>query len=237
MSQLYKIPLPEPPFSPGLIFHFDHVKAAIAMVEDAIMAAQRKQRADTSSQRRAMQAASDPNHSFLEAAVMAPSVDAIWDSALTFPQILRRSLFIAVASHTEHVLHVWCEWLRKKWLLGPLGKSRKGTADIVHFMAYLRDVANLPLAGFEQWSEWPAIDAARLARNALAHNGGIEVDPIKTAKIEILPCVSIDTSGLIMDEPTVCPWAGACEAAADNAKAFFDRIGEIVKKDPRAVHS
>jgi hypothetical protein len=101
-------------------------------------------------------------------------------------------------------------------------------------MNYLRDVAGLALADYPQWKEWEALDAYRVARNKLAHNGGIVLDAGEQKKVSALPCMKVETSRLLSDEPTIFIDAGACEGAADNARAFLDRLTAIYAQDPRA---
>ncbi len=49
--------------------------------------------------------------------VFGPAGLALWEAEMTFPLILRRSLFIAICSHVEHVLRRWCHMLRGEWEL------------------------------------------------------------------------------------------------------------------------
>src|SRR4051794_22898595 len=83
-------------FSPIVIFDFDHVRAAIASVETAIKAAQKE--TDEASGAAVVEAAADPDRDFMEKPLLAPIFIEWWGVNMTFPLILRRSMFIAVCS-------------------------------------------------------------------------------------------------------------------------------------------
>jgi hypothetical protein len=220
--------LPQRQFSPVLIFGFDDVSAAIEIVEKAI--AESSAATEALSTAQAKKAAADPSHSYIENPVFAPMAAEFWKAEMTFPIILRRSLFIAICSHVEHVLRQWCDFLDAEWTLKqPFGsfKKRGNESDLHHCVRYLHDVAALPLADFESWQEWNALDAYRIARNCLAHNGGLVDRATDGPKIESLPQFQVDTSGLLMIAPVVHLLPGACEAAAQNARAFFERLTAI----------
>ncbi|MGH7439453.1 MAG: hypothetical protein ACRENE_27505 [Polyangiaceae bacterium] len=222
---------PRPALSPSLVF--DDVRAAIAMVEEAI--AERRGATQDEGMARAVKAAQDPFHDYVREPVSAPMAATMWKSALTFPRILRGAMLISVGSHVEHVLRSWCSLLEKRWSLPkPLGPKPRGASDLQNCMTYLRDVAGLALADYPQWKEWEALDAYRVARNRLAHNGGIVLDPDEQRKVSALPCMKVETFGLLADEPSIFIDEGACEAAADNARAFFDRLSTICAQDVRA---
>jgi len=230
---------PERTFAPSLLFDFDHVREAIAMTEEAIIHKQEK----TQAERRevAMKAAQDPFHSYAKDPVSAPMAVALWDSALTFPVVLRRAMLIAICSHVEHVLKEWCGLLHDTRKLArtvaafPKESDRESTLH--RSMRYLRDEAGLALGKFEEWVEWPAIDAYRLARNCLAHNGGVVEREADVPKIAALPHVGVEMDGLLAIEATIWLRAGACEAAADTAKGFFERLVELCAQDHRAKDS
>jgi hypothetical protein len=107
--------IPAPQFSPTLIFDFDHVRAAVAMVEDVIER-NRVETFDTAAAS-AHAAAQDPTHDWITHPVMAPMAAAMWNAEMTFPLILRRSIMIAICSHVEHILRRWCELLHDEWSL------------------------------------------------------------------------------------------------------------------------
>jgi hypothetical protein len=209
--------LPRPQFAPSLIFDFDHVQRSISIVESAITDEQA--RTQTEHLKTAARAAQNPFHSYIENPVFAPMAASLWNAEMTLPMILRRSLLIAVSSHVEHVLRRWSTLLHDEWHLAKIEKKPQGRPDLEHFMIYLRDVASLSLGGFENWAEWPRIDAYRIARNCLTHDGGIIDTLAKRAAIETLPHVEIDT--MLMGEPMVHLLPGACEDAAEKAQAFF----------------
>jgi hypothetical protein len=223
-------------FSPTLIFNFDHVRAAVAMIEGAIEKERAELRVATSAARRATRAVQDPNHSFLEDPVMAPLAVAIFDSALTFPMILRRAMLIAIASHVEHVLRRWCAWLHEEWRIQRTEKElwQKGESDVHRCMRYLRDETGLALGDFEKWQEWAPIDGYRVARNCLAHNGGI-VESKDRARLASLPALTVEEDGLLAADAVIVLDAGACEAAVEAAKAFMDRLSGVAQQDPRAA--
>lgn len=227
--------LPPKTYSPSLIFGFEDVLAAINLVEVAI--AQYQGAVGEAARNLAIQAATNPLHSYTESPVFSPMAVAMGDAELTFPVILRRSLLIAICSHAEHVLRRWCHWLHKEWSLRQDLKSFGKLAhesDLHCCMRYLRDEAGLALGSFETWPEWIQLDTYRVVRNKLAHDGGIVSNPVEIAKIDTLPNIKIDDSGLLMASPTVHVLPGACEAAVANAKAFFARLTEIGEMDPRS---
>jgi hypothetical protein len=149
--------------------------------------------------------------------------------------ILRGALLISIASHVEQVLRLWCDLLHGEWALPrKVGRAPRGTPVVLHCMTYLRDVAGLAIGGFEQWDEWRVVEACKTARDCLAHEGGTVNQLADRATIERLPKVKVETSGLLAEEPTLFIDAGACEAAVDNARAFFDRLTAICEQDARA---
>jgi hypothetical protein len=242
--------LPQRAFAPSLIFDFDHVREAVAMAEAAII---RKQDATQTERREiATKAAQNPFHSYVKDLVFTPMGEALYHSALTFPLILRRALLIAICSHIEHALKQWCAMLHATWQLPMKTRTKPGKAsadefpkrqhesDLHYCMRYLHDVAGLALGDFDQWAEWAAIDAYRLARNCLAHSGGIVEDENDDRRKETidalraLPKVGVEVDGLLAAEPTIVLDAGACEAAADTAKTFFERLTLLAKQDPRS---
>lgn len=222
-------------FSPLLTFDFDHVLAAVTMVEDAIDREQAGTREETGKARKAARTAgTDPNQSFLDNPVFAHLGVELFNSALTFPLILRRAMLIAISSHVEHVLRQWCRWLHQEWSLSkPLGKKAHNESELQNCLRYLQVEAGLVGLSYDQWPEWPLIDGYRVARNSLAHDGGI-VDEGDEPRIAALAHVVVDKSGILAAEPVIVLDKGACEAALDVAKKFFERIGEVCQRDPRA---
>jgi hypothetical protein len=231
--------LKPPSFAPNLIFGFDDVRRVIQLVEAAIDTNKvSTQEAGQDSLRRA---AADPSHNWVDRPVFAPMADSMWEAEMTFPLILRRALFIAICAHVEHVLRQWCELLHDEWSLASELRSFSRTpareADVHRCMRYLRDAAGLAIGDFEQWPEWPKIDACRVARNLLAHDGGLVEDPEQRKRLAQLQHVEIDESGILMAEPVLHLLPGACEIVADNAKTFFDRLTEVCAGDPRTKTS
>ena len=227
--------LPKPVFAPSLLFDFDDVREAIAMIEEAIVKKQEK----TQIERReaATKAAQDPFHSYVKNPIFAPMAEALWKAALTFPLILRRAMLISICSHVEHVLKQWCELLHGAWSLPrPLRAFPKTDweSDLHHSMRYIRDEAGLALADFERWPEWVAIDGYKVVRNCLAHNGGVIDRPNDRAKIAQLRHVHIEEDGLLAAEAIIFLDEQSCALAADTAKALFDRLTLVCQQDPRA---
>ncbi len=224
-------------FSPDLIFDFDHVQAAIKIVEAAISEAQAAaQDAGTTraleapSKAAAAMAAGKP-FSFIEEGIFTGNASILWTVSETFPRILRGALFIAICSHVEHVLRQWCRWLRGEWgILKPLGNAKP---DLENCMRFLRDDASLALTGYEQWPEWPIIATYRVARNCLAHDGGIVSDK-DLAKLKACSQVKIVVSDFLSDEARIHLLPDTCDHAATTAKAFFERLSKIAAQDPRA---
>jgi hypothetical protein len=228
--------LPRPVFAPHLIFGFDHVQKAIVMIEGAIDLQRGEAIAAVASA--SIAAAQDPHHNWVKNPVIAPAAVALRNAEMTFPLILRRSLFIAICSHVEYALRRWCEMLHQEWSLprdlDHFTKTPPREADLHHCMRYIRDEAGLALGDFEQWTEWVYIDACRLARNRLAHNGGI-IQPADPPKLQVLAQVQV--SGFLQDHPGIHLLPGACEAANGMAKTFFERLVTACQNDPRVKAS
>ncbi len=204
---------PPEPFAPNLIFGFDEVHQVIQIAETAIDANIEESRKVGSEA--VMRAAANPMHSFVEEPVFTPMAAGLWDAEMTFPVILRRALFIAICSHVEHVLRRWCRLLHATWSLKQDLKALKKNpkeSDLHHCLRYLRDEATLAIVDFEQWPEWSRIDAYRVARNRLAHDGGIVEDADERKKLAALPFVEVDDSGILLDDPVIHLLPGACEA-------------------------
>lgn len=233
--------LPRPRFSPSLTFDFDSVRAVIGLMEAAVE--ELKAQTAAAHEERLHRAASSPSTNFLKEGIFARMGSEMWATEMTFPLILRRSLFIAISSHVEHVLRRWCAWLHSEWgLRRNLETFRKETKkpqptpDLQFCMEFLRDEAGLALGDFFAWDEWSTVDGCRVARNLLAHHGGI-VDtgkPKDLAKLEALAHVTVDRSRILADEPVVHLLPGACEAAAENAEKFFERLTAIAEADVRS---
>ena len=184
---------PTQALSPSLMFDFDDVREAVAMVERAI--ADRQSETEVKMTGRALAIATDPTRSFLAEGPFASSLPAMWKSALTFPRILRGALLVAICSHVEHVLREWCVLLREEWSLPKkLGRrAPPGVSDLKHCMTYLKDVAGLAVKGFERWDEWKAIDAYKTARNCLAHHGGLARKKAEREAVATLPKLRVET--------------------------------------------
>jgi hypothetical protein len=221
------------------------VEAAIAIVEDAVKAS--KVEVDEARQTALAKAVTDPNHSFTRQPVFAPMAAATWDVEMTFPLILRRSLFIAVCSHIEHVLHRWCDFLRAEWnlVLEPKAfakkskKKNKGETTSKALMRYVVEVAQVgAIANYETWPELAKLEAYWRARNCIVHDGGI-VDDEPTRKIlDGMEHIEVDESHLLLDVPAVVHLLpGACSDAAQTAKVFFERLTVACQLDARAPRS
>ena len=183
MEAKVKALLAQRSFSPDLAFDFEHVKAAVEIVEAALNETQGvaqeagQARAFDAVARAGAAAAAGKPFSFIDEGIFTGNATILGNAFLTFPRILRGSLFIAICSHTEHVLRAWCRWLHEVWSLAkPLGEKSKHESDLQNCMRYLRDEAKLAVDGYEAWPEWPVIDNCRIARNCLAHHGGIVPD-------------------------------------------------------------
>jgi hypothetical protein len=218
--------------APDTLFDFDHVHTTTQVVEAAIASERRK---TDELIRSARPRIDDLALAALEGDPRLPH-ERTFNSGLAFPTILRRSLMIAICSHTEHVLRRWCSLLQAEWALPKPGKRQPGQSDIEHLMLYQRDVAGLSLADFSTWPEWQTIDAYKLVRNVLAHKGGTVDDPSQQARIEAadLRGVTIDTMMPPFDGPTIHLEVGACPAAVAAAQRFFARLSAIVQQDPPA---
>jgi hypothetical protein len=170
-------------------------------------------------------ATADPFHDFIKNPVFAPAGVEQFKANLTFPRILRSALFIAIYSHTEYLLLSWCESVSTN---APVRfrefKKEAGESTPRRYVRYLRDGVGIPFGDFEAWPEWTRLDAYRLARNCLAHNGGIVEDDDQRKRIGALPNVEIDATGLQVSEPIVHLLPGGCEAAIETAKAFLERL-------------
>lgn len=219
-------------FEPYLLLDLEHIRAVIAFAEEAIAREQRRTQDAIDAARPRIQ---DVALAALEGDPRLP--EGLFNSGLTFPTILRRSLMIAICSHTEHTLREWCGFLHSEWRLSRTLRETPKTfrqSDIDHCMTYVRDVGGLPLVDFASWPEWQMVDRYRVVRNLLAHNGGDVADPRDQLRIAGLPDISLDDAMLLLPWPTIRLEPGACEAAVDAAKLLFGRLSAIVQQDPRA---
>jgi hypothetical protein len=181
------------------------------------------------------EATQDPSHDWIEKPLFSQGHEELWRSEWTFPRILRGSLLISIASHVEHVLREWCELLDAAWSLTRLRtKAPRGTPEVLYCMGYVKEVAGLAVGDFEQWDEWKAINAYKTVRDCLAHHAGVVSRPEDQKQIDGLPEISVEDSKLVSREPSLAIGPGACEAAAENARKFFERLTEICQQDPRA---
>lgn len=230
----------EPPdLATELASRFTDMRAAVALAEGAIEQGKRdaKARGDAA----LAKAVADPNHSSIESPVFAPMAQEFWKSEMTFPIFLRQAMFIAIHSHVEHLLLQWCHWLHEEWSLSQgirAGRKKRGNSTLLCYVLYLRDEAGLNIGGeFERLPEWKLIDAHRLARNCLAHEGGIVTTSTHRRTIESIPHVQVDDSGLLRDEPVIHLLPGACEAAIDASSAFFLRLVALLDSSPKAARN
>ncbi len=222
-------------------YGFGDIERVIALVEKAV--ARNAEETAAAEREAALKAAADPNHSFIRNPVFATMARDMFRAELTFPRILRASLFMAIYSHTEFLLQSWCEKLSRNGTadqkLEVFLKKKKGEpgTTLGKLLQYLRDAAKLDLGDYEKWPEWEAICGYGRARNCLAHNGGIIDRDGDAEKIGKLPCVEIDASGLLWSEPRIDLLPGACEAAAATTRAFIHRAVESLERDPRRKKS
>jgi hypothetical protein len=213
-------------------FGFGDIQRVISLVEKA--AEQNAAETIEAGHSVALKAAADPSHSFIKRPVFAPLGAELWKAKVTFPRILRGALLVAIYSYTEFLLRQWCESLSDNLSLPKsFTKRLKGESVLQGYMNYLRQEAKFDLADFATWSEWERMDAYRRARNCLVHNGGIVEDLEDRLKIDALPKIEIDESGLQLREPIIHLLPGACEAAADTAKAFIGRVVSVAARDDR----
>jgi len=236
-KMLAKLPKRPKEFYPSVLFNFEQLREAIRIVEEGV--ARTKTDSKTKADATLAAAVKDPFHSFIDNPVFAPMAVAWWETEITLPAILRRSLLIAIYSHVEHVLRQWCDGLHKEWSLtrdlAVFKRSVPGPTRPTPMLCllYLRDEAGLALGDFERWKEWDLMDAYRVARNCLAHDGGIVDRDDDRQKVETLPKVEVDTSGLLSRSPMIHLMPGACEKAVDAADDFFDRVAEVYRRHPR----
>jgi len=238
---LAKLPKRPKEFYPPVLFNFEHLREAIRIVEEAVVRTQADSKAKADATLAA--AVKDPFHSFIDNPVFAPMAVAWWETEITLPAILRRSLMIAIYSHVEHVLRQWCDGLHREWALtrdfAAFRRSVPGPTRPTPtlYLLYLRDEAGLRLEDFERWKEWDVLDGYRVARNCLAHDGGIVGRDDDRSKIEALPHVQVDTSGLLSRSPMIHLVPGACESAVDAANEFFERVVGLYRRHPRVVQA
>ncbi|MFI5297719.1 MAG: hypothetical protein ACHREM_06425 [Polyangiales bacterium] len=234
----------EPILMPPMMFGFDDIRNAITIIEDGMERTKAQLKAEHEA--RVAAAARNPFHDYVKEPIFASMAADHWLTGFGLPMVLRRSLLIATYSHFEHVLRQWCLWLHGRWNLPrdlasfarAQAKTNPPPSTQVVYMRYLREEAKLAVSDFEQWPEWALLDSYRLARNALAHDGGLVDKVQERSKIASLPDVMIDDSGLLYHhEAVVHVVQGACEAATSTAEAFFGRLTNIYKADPRAVPS
>jgi hypothetical protein len=238
---LAKLPKRPKEFYPQVLFNFEHLREAIHIIEEAVV----RTRADskTESDARLAAAMKNPFHSFIDDPVFAPMAVEWWKTEITLPAILRRSLLIAIYSHVEHVLRQWCDGLHKEWELTrdftTFKRAVPGPTKPAPtlYLLYLRDEAGLALDDFEGWKEWGVLDAYRVARNCLAHDGGIVDRTPDRQKIESLPYIEVDTSGLLSRSPMIHLMPGACENAVGAANEFFERVVDIYRQHSRVVEA
>lgn len=212
-------------------FGFADVQRAIIVVEQAIERNERE-RAEAG-RAAALKAAADPSHSYMKTPIFEPMGRELYKASLTLPRILRSGLFIKIYSQTEFLLLAWCESMTDDPTLPKyLNKREQGESYPGRYLRFLRDDAGIALDDFTTWPEWEAIDGYRLARNALAHRGGVVDDDEDRKKIAALPHIMIDDSRLQVSEPIVHLLPGGCEAAAATAQAFIGRAIGIAARDP-----
>ena len=90
-----------------------------------------------------------------------------------FPNQLRKSLFVNVFSLIEYRLRIACEYIQKRDNLPPFEKSeanKKSTSLIERYRRYLVKIAQVSVAGSEEWKE--ICDYNKL-RNCFVHNQGL----------------------------------------------------------------
>jgi hypothetical protein len=223
-------------------FGFADMQRVVSLVEKAV----ERNALETAEAGRAaaLKAAADPSHSFMKNPILAPMGLELGKASMTFPRILRSAMLIAIYSQTEFLLLSWCESMSEDPALSKrLRKtSNKGESYPGRYLRYLRDDGAFAFGDFTTWPEWEAIDGYRLARNALAHRGGVVDDGEDWKKIAALPHIDVDDTDLELNdddpnversEPMVRLLPGACEAAIETAQAFVGRAITIAGRDPR----
>jgi hypothetical protein len=198
------------------------VRRVIDIVEEALK--RREAEVSDAGRASALKAAADPFHNFIQNPVFAPMGVELWKAMDTFPRILRNAMLIATYSHVEYLLLSWCESPAAMGEFPELRDFPRGRRESYphHYLRYLRDGVGMPLGDFTQWPEWGPLNTYRVARNCLAHNGGIVRNAADHAAIGALPGIEIDETGLAVHEPVVHLLPGSCEAAADTMMAFIE---------------
>lgn len=213
-------------------FGFGDIRQVIVLAEKAIE--QKSAAVREAFEARLAKALADPTHSFIRNPVFAPAGVETFKADLTFPWILRSSLLIAVYSRTEYLLLSWCESVSEEPGLSRRLRRTKATgeSDPHRYLRFLRDEVGIGLGDFTTWPECASIDAYRLARNCLAHRGGVVDDEAEGTRIATLPHIFIDDELEELSEPVVRLGPGACEAAANTAEAFIGRAIAIAESHP-----
>jgi hypothetical protein len=239
-EHLANSPVPPDIFQPEVAFNFDHVRQVVAMIEGAIEHSKAElQAASKKILDAAVQASANDSHFFTKNRIFSNLGVGYWDVEMTFPLILRRSLLVAIYSHTEHILRQWCLGLHVEWKLpnsfNSFKKKQKKLPTPVLYLLYLRDEAKISFGNFESWPEWEPLDSYRKARNCLAHDGGLVEDSNDQKAIAGLSNIEVDDSGLINQSPTIILEPGACEKAVDLVEQLFERMWNIYSQDSRVA--
>jgi hypothetical protein len=206
---------------PAALFDFDDVLEAVQLIEESIKAKGESERSEGTKQIREI--GMDPKRSFLDEMPFTNMAMSFWKTDIVFPAILRRSVFVAVSSHAEGVLQLWCRGLQGSWLLGK-PKKNKGDRAVQAYLRYLKEEANLHLGDFESWDEYIKFNVYWDVRNVIVHEAGVVTKSLDVSSVEDF--VQIDDSQLLMPhERVVHLLPGACEDAARTARKLLDRIG------------
>jgi hypothetical protein len=209
-------------------FGFGDIGGVVQLVEKALQEnAEKKTEANRAS---LMASARDPFPEGKNYPTFTSWAADFWQAEMKCPRVVRNALLIAIYSHTEYLLRSWCEQIASVPNGPPLKGKAKTESTVGWYLRYLRE-AGLELGDFTKWPEWEAMDAYRRARNCLAHNGGIVDDQQDAQKIAALPKIQVDESGLLERKPVVHLLPGACESAAETAKAFIGRAVSAVEHD------
>jgi hypothetical protein len=209
------------PPSPSVLFDFEDVLEATKLVESAIEAKGAKEAAEHMAHAREI--ASNPMRSFLEELPFTKYAQKSWRTNFALPTIGRGSLLVAITSHLEGVLRLWCDALREVRRLAPVTfPTSKSKLDA--YLEYLEKIAALPINGYEEWEEFKKAKAYMAVRNCIVHEAWVVTSDLRNFEL-ISAYVGLDNSGLLMAaEKVVHLRPGACEDAAKTAKSFLDRI-------------
>lgn len=211
------------PPMPATLFDFEDVLQAAALVEGAVQRHSEAKRAEGEERYRGM--AADPSRSFLKELPFTKMALDSWKTDFVFPAILRGSLLVAVCSHTEGVLKLWCRGLEENWKLVSGWKKRPNERASDASLRYLAEVAGLVMPTVGAWPEVAKLNAYWDVRNFIVHSASVVDKELDVGPIADF--VEVDDSQLVSPyDRVIHVGPGACEDAARAAKGLLDRIGE-----------